>query len=47
MTTDANNLPKLTERQQHILAALIHSYIHKPEPVSSGQLAETTETERQ
>lgn len=40
MNTDAKPLPELTERQLHILGALIRAYIQRPEPVSSKQLVE-------
>lgn len=41
MNKDDTRMPELTERQIHILAALIQAYTHQPEPVSSKQLAES------
>ncbi len=41
MTKDETRMPELTERQLHILAALIQAYTQEPEPVSSKQLAES------
>jgi heat-inducible transcriptional repressor len=43
MNTDAPSSPELTERQLHILAALIRAYIGLPEPVSSKQLVDENE----
>jgi heat-inducible transcriptional repressor len=40
MTPDAIDLPQLTERQERVLALIVHEYINKPEPVSSKHLAE-------
>lgn len=36
-------MPELTERQLEILAAVIKAYTHIPEPVSSKQIAESTD----
>ncbi|MBO9308950.1 MAG: heat-inducible transcription repressor HrcA [Chloroflexi bacterium] len=38
---DATGLPELTERQEKILALIIHEYTNRPEPVGSKFLAET------
>src|SRR5947199_1968122 len=40
MTPDAIELPKLTERQERILALIVSEYISRPEPVGSKYLAE-------
>ncbi len=40
MNPDAIDLPTLTERQERVLALIVHEYINKPEPVSSKFLAE-------
>ncbi len=40
MTQDAIELPKLTERQERILALIVSEYISRPEPVGSKYLAE-------
>jgi len=37
---DAHSVPELTERQLHILAALIRAYTQHPEPVSSKLIVE-------
>src|SRR5258708_16650201 len=39
MTPDAIETPQLTERQERILALVVHEYINKPEPVGSKYLA--------
>lgn len=43
MNRDSAKVPELTDRQLKILAALIQTYIHQPEPVSSKQLVEAAE----
>src|SRR5260221_3892983 len=40
MTPDAIEAPQLTERQERILALVVHEYINKPDPVGSKYLAE-------
>jgi heat-inducible transcriptional repressor len=40
MNPDANTLPDLTRRQEEILALIVESYTHTPEPVSSKYLGE-------
>src|SRR2546426_6912542 len=40
MNPDAAELPKLTERQERILALIVREYISRPEPVGSKYLAE-------
>ncbi len=40
MNPDAVELPKLTERQERILALVVREYISRPEPVGSKHLAE-------
>src|SRR5215475_3612551 len=40
MTPDAPEPTQLTERQERILALVVHEYINKPEPVGSKYLAE-------
>ncbi|RMG74977.1 MAG: heat-inducible transcription repressor HrcA [Chloroflexi bacterium] len=42
MTMDASQLPELTKRQEEILALIIRTYTDKLEPVSSKQIAETS-----
>lgn len=44
MTKDAQDHAKLTERQLHILTALIRTYTQRPEPISSKQLVDENET---
>lgn len=41
MTIDDTQLPELTRRQEEILALIVRTYTHSPEPVSSKYLAET------
>jgi heat-inducible transcriptional repressor len=43
MNIDDHHIPELTERQLHILSALIKAYTDKPEPVSSKQLVDEYE----
>src|SRR5260221_502272 len=40
MTPDAIETPQLTERQERILALVVHEYINKPEPVGSKYMAD-------
>jgi heat-inducible transcriptional repressor len=40
MNPDAVELPKLTERQERILALIVREYISRPEPVGSKYLSE-------
>jgi heat-inducible transcriptional repressor len=40
MSTDAPDLPELTERQERILSIIVREYTNKPEPVGSKYLAE-------
>src|SRR6266852_9140634 len=40
MTPDAIEPTQLTERQEKILALVVHEYINKPEPVGSKYLSE-------
>lgn len=43
MNTDMTSSPKLSERQLHVLSALIRFYTEHGEPISSKQLSEQTE----